>query len=128
MRLWTWTSTACGRAAAARSRFGRVTFRCSARLLAAVCSMCSPIPTWSRCGVRSDLRPRAIGADYERALELLSRLNVRELCVFDHRERRLEPLGAAPPGHAVPPGQAASPGQAAPPGQAASRAAGGGNS
>ena len=72
--------------------------------------------------------PQEVGADYERALELLSRLNVRELCVFDHRERRLEPLGAAPPGHAVPPGQAASPGQAAPPGQAASRAAGGGNS
>ena len=73
--------------------------------------------------------PQEVGADYERALELLSRLDVRELCVFDHRERRLEPLGAAaPPGHAVPPGQAASPGQVAPPGQAASRAAGGGNS
>lgn len=39
-------------------------------------------------------RPEDIGADYERALELLAQLGVGELCVFEHRERRLEPVGA----------------------------------
>jgi histidinol-phosphatase (PHP family) len=38
-------------------------------------------------------RPEDVGADYERALELLERLGVTELCVFDHRRRRLEPMG-----------------------------------
>jgi histidinol-phosphatase (PHP family) len=38
--------------------------------------------------------PQQIGAGYERALELLERLGVGELCVFEHRERRLEPIGA----------------------------------
>jgi histidinol-phosphatase (PHP family) len=38
-------------------------------------------------------RPEDVGADYGRALELLDRLGVVELCVFDHRRRRLEPLG-----------------------------------
>jgi histidinol-phosphatase (PHP family) len=39
-------------------------------------------------------RPQDVGADYAQALELLDRLGVSELCVFEHRERRLEPLGA----------------------------------
>jgi histidinol-phosphatase (PHP family) len=39
-------------------------------------------------------RPEDVGADYERALELLDRVGVSELCVFDRRERRLEPIGA----------------------------------
>jgi histidinol-phosphatase (PHP family) len=39
-------------------------------------------------------RPQDIGADYEQALELLERLGVGELSVFEHRQRRLEPLGA----------------------------------
>ncbi len=39
-------------------------------------------------------RPEDIGADYEQALELLDALGVRELCVFERRERRLEPIGA----------------------------------
>jgi histidinol-phosphatase (PHP family) len=39
-------------------------------------------------------RPQDVGADYEQALELLDQLGVGELCVFEHRERRLEPLGA----------------------------------
>jgi histidinol-phosphatase (PHP family) len=39
-------------------------------------------------------RPEDVGAGYERALELLDAAGVRELCVFEHRERRLEPLGA----------------------------------
>jgi histidinol-phosphatase (PHP family) len=39
-------------------------------------------------------RPQDVGADYERALELLSELGVQELCVFDRRERRLESIGA----------------------------------
>jgi histidinol-phosphatase (PHP family) len=40
-------------------------------------------------------RPQEVGADYEQALELLDQLGVSELCVFEHRERRLEPLGAS---------------------------------
>jgi len=39
-------------------------------------------------------RPQDVGADYERALELLDGLGVEELCVFERRERRLEPVGA----------------------------------
>ena len=39
-------------------------------------------------------RPQDVGADYEQALELLNGLGVDELCVFEHRERRLEPVGA----------------------------------
>jgi histidinol-phosphatase (PHP family) len=37
-------------------------------------------------------RPGEVGAGYERALELLDRLGVGELCVFERRERRLEPV------------------------------------
>jgi histidinol-phosphatase (PHP family) len=40
-------------------------------------------------------RPQDVGADYERALELLSELGVEELCVFERRERRMEPIGAS---------------------------------
>jgi len=40
-------------------------------------------------------RPEDVGADYERALELLEQLGVGELCVFDRRVRRLEPIGPA---------------------------------
>jgi histidinol-phosphatase (PHP family) len=43
-------------------------------------------------------RPQEIGADYERALELLEQLGVGELCVFERRERRLEPIGATEAG------------------------------
>jgi histidinol-phosphatase (PHP family) len=38
-------------------------------------------------------RAQDVGADYDRALELLRALDVSELCVFDRRERRLEPVG-----------------------------------
>ncbi len=38
-------------------------------------------------------RPEQLGFEYERALELLDDLGVRELAVFEGRERRLEPLG-----------------------------------
>ncbi len=38
--------------------------------------------------------PEDVGASYERALELLEELGVRELCVFERRVRRLEPIGA----------------------------------
>ena len=40
-------------------------------------------------------RPEDVGAGYERALELLAQLGVEQLCVFDRRVRRLEPIGAA---------------------------------
>src|SRR5665213_3040978 len=38
--------------------------------------------------------PEEVGADYDQALALLEELGVGELCVFEHRERRLEPVGA----------------------------------
>lgn len=41
-------------------------------------------------------RPQDVGADYDHALELLERLGVSELSVFEHRVRRLQPLGASP--------------------------------
>jgi histidinol-phosphatase (PHP family) len=37
--------------------------------------------------------PDQVGFGYDRALELLSDLGVERICVFDARERRLEPLG-----------------------------------
>jgi histidinol-phosphatase (PHP family) len=40
-------------------------------------------------------RPEDVGADYGLALETLDGLGVRELCVFDRRVRRLEPIGAS---------------------------------
>jgi histidinol-phosphatase (PHP family) len=39
--------------------------------------------------------PDQLGFGYERALELLDQLGVREIAVFERRERRLEPIGAA---------------------------------
>jgi len=39
-------------------------------------------------------RPEDVGADYERAIELLDRVGVHDLCVFERRARRLVPLGA----------------------------------
>jgi histidinol-phosphatase (PHP family) len=39
-------------------------------------------------------RPEDVGADYARALEALDRVGVSELCVFEGRQRRLEPIGA----------------------------------
>jgi hypothetical protein len=42
-----------------------------------------------------------VGADYERALELLEQVQVRELCVFERRARRLQELSPADPGGAT---------------------------
>jgi histidinol-phosphatase (PHP family) len=39
-------------------------------------------------------RPEDVGADYNQALELLHSVGVQELCVFERRQRRLEPIGA----------------------------------
>jgi histidinol-phosphatase (PHP family) len=39
-------------------------------------------------------RPEDVGADYDQALELLDRVGIGELCVFERRTRRLEPIGA----------------------------------
>jgi histidinol-phosphatase (PHP family) len=39
--------------------------------------------------------PDQLGHRYDDALELLSAMGVTELCVFEGRERRLEPIGAA---------------------------------
>jgi histidinol-phosphatase (PHP family) len=40
-------------------------------------------------------RPEDVGADYDQALKLLESAGVGELCVFERRTRRLEPIGAA---------------------------------
>jgi histidinol-phosphatase (PHP family) len=42
-------------------------------------------------------RPEDVGADYEPALELLAASGVKELCVFERRERRLERIESHPP-------------------------------
>ena len=39
-------------------------------------------------------RPEDVGAGYDQALELLERVGVSELCVFERGARRLEPIGA----------------------------------
>ena len=39
--------------------------------------------------------PDQLGHRYDDALEYLGNLGVSELCVFDKRERRLEPIGAS---------------------------------
>jgi histidinol-phosphatase (PHP family) len=59
-------------------------------LLALCVEAGSPIALSSDAHVPTDL-----GADYDRALELLKAHGVGELCVFERRERRLEPIGAA---------------------------------
>jgi histidinol-phosphatase (PHP family) len=38
--------------------------------------------------------PDQLGFGYDRALETLADLGVTELCVFERRGRRLEPIGA----------------------------------
>jgi len=48
-------------------------------------------------------RPEDVGADYEQALEALDAVGVRELCVFERRIRRLEPIGATHSATEVPP-------------------------
>src|SRR5271166_5103238 len=40
-------------------------------------------------------RPQDVGADYDQAIEMLEQLGVAELCVFDRRARRLEPIGVS---------------------------------
>jgi histidinol-phosphatase (PHP family) len=47
-------------------------------------------------------RPEEVGAGYEQALELLAELGVGELCVFDRRVRRLEPIGRTGAGEQAP--------------------------
>jgi histidinol-phosphatase (PHP family) len=37
--------------------------------------------------------PEQLGFEYDRALELLDDLGIKELSVFDRRRRRLEPIG-----------------------------------
>jgi histidinol-phosphatase (PHP family) len=37
--------------------------------------------------------PDQLGFEYERALAFLDDAGVKEICVFDRRERRLEPIG-----------------------------------
>jgi histidinol-phosphatase (PHP family) len=38
--------------------------------------------------------PEQVGYEYDRAVELLDRLGVEEICVFEQRQRRLAPLGS----------------------------------
>jgi histidinol-phosphatase (PHP family) len=46
--------------------------------------------------------PDQVGFGYDRALELLTDLDVDRICVFEHRERRLEPLSGAGDARQVP--------------------------
>jgi histidinol-phosphatase (PHP family) len=47
----------------------------------------------ARVALSSDAhRPQDVGADYEQALAVLEQLGVRELCVFDRRSCRVEPI------------------------------------
>jgi histidinol-phosphatase (PHP family) len=39
--------------------------------------------------------PAQVGYGYQQAIEFLKALGVKEICVFDRRSRRLEPLGSA---------------------------------
>jgi histidinol-phosphatase (PHP family) len=48
-------------------------------------------------------RPQDIGAGYEKALEMLQELGVGELCVFEGRRRRMEPIGASTAGDGAEP-------------------------
>ncbi|HEV2924772.1 MAG TPA: histidinol-phosphatase [Solirubrobacteraceae bacterium] len=49
----------------------------------------------ARVALSSDAhRPQDVGADYEQALAVLGQLGVGELCVFDRRSCRVEPIGA----------------------------------
>jgi histidinol-phosphatase (PHP family) len=51
----------------------------------------------ARVALSSDAhRPEDVGADYDRALAVLEQLGVRELCLFDRRSCRVEPIGADP--------------------------------
>jgi histidinol-phosphatase (PHP family) len=49
----------------------------------------------ARVALSSDAhRPEDVGADYDQALAVLEQLGVKEICVFDRRSCRLEPIGA----------------------------------
>ena len=37
--------------------------------------------------------PDQVGYEYDRAVEAMRGWGVEEICVFEHRERRMEPLG-----------------------------------
>jgi histidinol-phosphatase (PHP family) len=53
------------------------------------------IEAGARVALSSDAhRPEDVGADYDRALAVLEQLGVGELCVFDRRSCRVEPIGA----------------------------------
>ena len=52
-------------------------------------------------------RPEDVGTDYDQALELLQRVGITELSVFEHRSRRLEPVGVGITGDAPHEGGAA---------------------
>lgn len=57
----------------------------------ALLEMC--VEAGARVALSSDAhQPQDVGADYNRALELLESVGVSELCVFERRERRLEPI------------------------------------
>jgi histidinol-phosphatase (PHP family) len=53
------------------------------------------IEAGARIALSSDAhRPEDVGADYDQALAMLARLGVEELCVFDRRSCRVQPIGA----------------------------------
>ena len=60
----------------------------------AFAEMC--VDAGARFALSSDAHvPEQVGFGYSEAVELLGDLGVGEICVFERRERRMEPLGAA---------------------------------
>ena len=58
----------------------------------AFCELC--VDAGARFSLSSDAHlPEHVGYQYDKAVELLRELGVAELCVFQGRERRMEPLG-----------------------------------
>jgi len=56
------------------------------------CEMC--VEAGARFALSSDAHaPDQVGYEYGRAVKMLGELGVGEICVFERRERRLEPLG-----------------------------------
>jgi histidinol-phosphatase (PHP family) len=49
-------------------------------------------------------RPEDVGADYDRAIDYLGGLGIEQVCVFDHRRRRVEPLAAVEDRDRIPEG------------------------
>ena len=77
-----------------RAVHGRVCASRSASCIPAVAFLEMCLDAGCPISLSSDAHePAHVGFGYEKALEVLDSLGVRELAVFEGRERRLEPIG-----------------------------------